>query len=250
MFQGFYNLASEMLSQTRNMNVISNNMANVSTTGFKKDSFQAAAFREELIARYRGSSDNSPAALGTLSMVRTADETVTDYTRGVFRDTGNELDFALMCQGFFCIQTDAGTVYTRNGSFSLDEEGFLILPSTGRVLGENGPIQLTSDEIYVDGGGNIFSRDGQTLYGTLSVVDFQDYGTQLLKTAGGVFTSEEAGTPVQAELRWKAVEGSNVNPLEEMTAMMSGERSLQSASQILKMYDHLMDKTVTQLGPV
>lgn len=80
-------------------------------------------------------------------------------------------------------------------------------------------------------------------------MDFQNYDEQLVKTTGGAFTAQGAGTPVDAEVKWKATEGSNVNPMDEMTAMMSGQRSLQSAAQILKMYDHLMDKTVTQLGP-
>ena len=118
------------------------------------------------------------------------------------------------------------------------------------MLGTNGPIQLPSDDIMADRNGNIRNRESGELYGSLSIVDFQDYETQLQKTAGGVFTAQEAGTAVQADIRWKAVEGSNVVPVAEMTAMMSGQRSLQSASQILKMYDHLMDRTVTQLGPV
>lgn len=250
MFQGFYNLTSEMLSQTRNLNVISNNMANVATPGFKKDDFQAVTFREELMARYQGSADNSPALLGELAMIRTADETVTDYTRGAIRETDSPLDFALEDAGFFCIQSGNGTVYTRNGSFSLDEEGYLILPTIGRVLGENGPIQLPTDAVTADRQGNIYSSDGQQLYGTLRIVDFQDYGNTLVKTTGGVFSSGEEGTPAAAAVHWRAAEDSNVNPLNEMTAMMSGQRSLQSAAQVLKMYDHLMDKTVTQLGPV
>lgn len=250
MFQGFYNLTSEMLSQTRNMNVISNNMANVSTAGYKKDSFQAAAFREELMARYQGSGDGTGSLLGSMPLLRSADETVTDFSQGAFRETDSIFDFALLDPGFFCIQTEEGTVYTRNGSFSLDEEGYLFLPGTGRVLGTNGPIQLPTDDITADRNGNIRNRESGELYGSLSIVDFQDYETQLQKTAGGVFAAQEAGTAVQADIRWKAVEGSNVVPVAEMTAMMSGQRSLQSASQILKMYDHLMDRTVTQLGPV
>lgn len=250
MFQGFYNLGSEMLSQTRNLNVISNNMANVSTAGFKKDQFQAVSFREELMARYAGSSDTSPAALGSMPMLRTAQETVTDYTQGAFRNTDSPLDFALLQPGFFCIQTEEGTVYTRNGSFSLDEEGYLTLPTIGRVLGEDGPIRVTTDDIAADGRGNIYSADGQEVFGKLQVVDFEDYDADLAKTTGGVFLSAQEGNPIQADIRWRAVEGSNVNPLDEMTAMMAGQRSLQSAAQILKLYDQLMDKTVTQLGPV
>lgn len=250
MFGGFYNLSSEMLCQTRNLNIISNNMANVTTTGFKKDEFQASTFRETLMARYNGSADTSYTPVGSMAMIRNAQGTVTDYTQGSFRETESPFDFALLDQGFFAVQTADGTVYTRNGSFTLDEENYLVLQGIGRVLGEDGPIRLDSDEIICDNKGNIFSADGQQSYGTLTVVDFEDYDGQLLKIDGGVFKSEEEGTPADVAIRWKAIEGSNVNPADEMIAMMSSQRSLQSAAQILKMYDHLMDKTVTQLGPV
>lgn len=63
------------------------------------------------------------------------------------------MDFALTTPGFFCVQTEGGTVYTRNGSFALDEEGYLTLPTVGRVLGQNGPIQLPTDDIISDSRG-------------------------------------------------------------------------------------------------
>lgn len=250
MFAGFYNLSSEMLCQTRNLNIISNNMANISTAGFKKDDFEAATFRETLMARYRGSQDTSYTPLGNLAMIRNAQGTVTDYEQGAIRETDSPLDFALVDKGFFAIQTADSTVYTRNGSFTLDDEGYLTLQGIGRVLGKDGAIQLPSDDIVCDGRGNIYSADGQELYGTITAVDFEDYGSQLLKIDGGVFKSDAEATPAGTDIQWKTVESSNVNPIDEMTAMMSSQRSLQSASQILKMYDQLMEKTVTQLGPI
>ncbi len=249
MYQGFYNLTSEMLTQTRNLNVISNNMANVSTPGFKSDEFVASAFRERMMARYNGVNDVTPKGIGTIQLVRSAAGTVTDYTNGAFKETTSPLDFALTGSGFFCIQTDAGTVYTRDGSFTLDNEGYLTLPMVGRVLGENGPIQLPTDDIVADRAGNIYSSDYTQIYGTLSVVDFEDYDTQLLKRDNSVFEASAPGTPVPVEVRWKATERANVDAAKEMTRMMSGERSLQSAAQVLKIYDRLIDKTVNQLGP-
>lgn len=101
MFQGFYNLGSEMLCQTRNMNVISNNMANVATAGFKRDDFQASAFREVMMSRYQGSSDTSPAALGNMAMVRSADTTVTDYSQGDVQGDGKHVGFCADDSGIF-----------------------------------------------------------------------------------------------------------------------------------------------------
>ncbi len=236
MYQGFYNLTSEMLTQTRNMNVIGNNMANVTTPGFKNDQFVASAFREQMMARYNGVNDVTPGGIGTIQMVRCADTTVTD--------------FAIVDSGFFCIQTENnGTVYTRDGSFTLDDEGYLTLSMVGRVLGTDGPIQFTSDDIIADNHGNIYTAGYGELIGTLSVVDFEDYNEQLFKYDNNVFLADTPGTPVDTQVRWKAVERSNVDAAKEMTKMMSGQRSLQSASQMLKIYDSLIEKTVNQLGP-
>lgn len=250
MYQGFYNLTSEMLTQTRNMNVIGNNMANVTTPGFKNDQFVASAFREQMMARYNGVNDVTPGGIGTIQMVRCADTTVTDYAVSAFKESTSPLDFAIVDSGFFCIQTENnGTVYTRDGSFTLDDEGYLTLPMVGRVLGTDGPIQFTSDDIIADNHGNIYTAGYGELIGTLSVVDFEDYNEQLFKYDNNVFLADTPGTPVDTQVRWKAVERSNVDAAKEMTKMMSGQRSLQSASQMLKIYDSLIEKTVNQLGP-
>lgn len=249
MFQGFYNLTAGVLNQNRNLNVVSNNMANVSTSGFKGDKYIASTFREEMLYRSGNKDKSNPVPIGRTDWVTYANTTVTNHNQGGFEQTTSPLDFALGEKGFFSIQTANGTVYTRNGSFTLDDEGYLYLPTVGRVLGQNGPIRLGTDKIEADGYGNIYSENGAFL-GKLSVVDFQDYNTQLTKTTGDVFTATGQGTAVNAKVQWKAVERSNVDVVEQMTTMMSGQRALQSSAQVLKMYDQLMGKIVSQLGPV
>lgn len=249
MFQGFYNLTAGVLSQNRNLNVISNNLSNMSTAGFKSDKLILNTFREEMLYR-SGNKDKSHAtAIGTTDWVTSADTTVTDFSQGGYEPTSSPLDFALGGSGFFSVQTAQGTVYTRNGSFTLDNEGYLYLPTVGRVLGQNGPIMLGTDKIQADNYGNIYTEGG-ALLDRLSVVDFEDYNTQLTKTSGDVFTANGAGNPVNSTIQWKARESSNVSPMEQMTAMMSGQRAMQSSAQVLKMYDQLMAKIVSQLGPV
>lgn len=185
--------------------------------------------------------------VGAVSRVNTADERVTDYTEGGLRETGSDLDVALSGNGFFAVQADSGVVYTRNGSFNLDDEGYLILAGIGRVLGTDGPIRLTTDKISVDGHGTILDRTTRTNVAQLQIVDFADY-RQLTKVTGGVFRANgqpQAAADVKVTQKW--VEDSNVSMMNEMTAMITGQRSLQSASQILKMYDQLIDRAV-QLG--
>lgn len=247
MFQGVYNLASQVLTENRNLDVISNNMANVSTPGFKSDKMTATTFKEELVTRISGQDLRT---IGSMAKIRTADGTITDFSDGGYRASDSPLDFAIEGKGFFTIQTEEGEVYTRDGSFITDEEGFLCLPGVGRVLGEAGPIQLTTDNVTADAEGNIISLTDDTVFGKLRITDFEDYAEQLVKDGNGVFVAEEAGTPALAyRIHGNAVEGSNVDAIQQMTEMMSSQRALQSATQVLKMYDQLTGKIVTQLGP-
>lgn len=244
MFQGFYDLTSNMITQNRNLNVISNNMANVSTPGYKDDKIIQGTFREELIYRY-DRAGKTP--VGRVSRVNTADERVTEYDDGGLRETGSPLDVGLSGKGFFVIQTDNGVVYSRNGSFNLDNQGYLTSPGIGRVMGTNGLIRLTTDDVSIDKQGNIIdSRTFQNL-GRIQVVDFADY-SQLTKITGGVFRANaQPQNAPQAQITQKYLEDSNVSMIDEMTAMMTSQRALQGSAQVLRMYDQLIGKVV-QIG--
>ncbi|GFI42598.1 flagellar basal-body rod protein FlgG [Lachnospiraceae bacterium] len=243
MFQGYYDLTSNMITQNRNLNVISNNMTNVSTPGYKMDRIMQSTFRDEMLYRY---DRDGKTAVGTVSRMNIADERVTDYTEGGIRETGDALDVGLTGNGFFVIDTGEGPVYTRDGSFNLDNEGYLTMPGVGRVQGTNGAIRLTTDNIIIDKQGNIISEDGNQFFGTLQIVDFADYG-QLTKISGSVFRSNaqpqaaDRGTTVTQ----RYLEDSNVSMAEEMTRMISSQRILQSSAQLLKIYDQLEAKMVT-----
>ena len=243
MFQGYYDLTSNMITQNRNLNVISNNMTNVSTPGYKMDRIMQSTFRDEMLYRY---DRDGKTAVGTVSRMNIADERVTDYTEGGIRETGDALDAGLTGNGFFVIDTGEGPVYTRDGSFNLDNEGYLTMPGVGRVQGTNGAIRLTTDNIIIDKQGNIISEDGNQFFGTLQIVDFADYG-QLTKISGSVFRANaqpqaaDRGTTVTQ----RYLEDSNVSMAEEMTRMISSQRILQSSAQLLKIYDQLEAKMVT-----
>ena len=226
MFQGYYDLTSNMITQNRNMKSISNNMTNVSTPGYKEDRLMQSTFRDEMIYRYEKEYSSARTQVGVVSLMNIADERVTDYTEGGIRETGAPMDVGLTGRGFFEIQTDSGNVYTRNGSFNLDDNGYLVLPGFGRVLGTNGPIQLTTDDIVIDKQGNITNEGGTQVFGTLRVVDFADYG-QLTKVTGGVFRANAQPQAAQGvTVTQRYLEDSNVNMAEEMTRMMSGQRVL------------------------
>lgn len=263
MYQGFYNLVSGMLTQSRNLNVISNNMVNVQTPGYKNDTMVATTFQEEMLKRTGRWGDSDEKDLIVNSKIITASETYVDYEQGSFDSTGGIYDFALAGNGFFCIRTNDGeTRYTRNGSFAVDNEGYLVLNDQGRVLGANGqPIQIRNENFSVDSKGRIQGRNvtyvnGQAQvnvedFGTLRIVDFADYN-QLHREDNGLFSTDQAVLQASenTQVLWQRLENSNVDMVEEMTAMMSSQRALQSAAQMLKMYDRIMEKSSVDIGRV
>lgn len=254
MYQGFYNLTSGMLTQNRNLNVISNNMVNIQTAGYKRDKMVSSTFEEEMLYRTGRYNKNIKEELGVTSKIKTAEQTYVNYEQGSFDTTGGIYDFALSGKGFFCVDTDQGVRYTRNGSFHVDEEGYLVLDNLGRVQGQGGqPIQIDDENFQVSADGTIrvVDREGNDReFGRLRIVDFADY-EQLHKEDYGVFSTEQATRELaegETTVLWKTLERSNVDMVEELTSMMSSQRALQSAAQVLKMYDQVMSKSATDVG--
>lgn len=248
MFQGFYTLTSGVLTQTRNMNVISNNMSNTQTAGYKSDKAVLSDFGRVLMTKTEMMGAPNTSVIGSKSNITTVAECVTNHSQGSLRQTGRELDFALVSDGYFCVQTEQGTVYTRNGNFSIDEQGFLCLPSIGRVLGTNGPINIQTDRIVSDSQGRLYNEDTNEYINTLMVVDFENPETDLTKTDNGVFLANANGVIVEPQIEWKTLENSNADPMEQMTQMISGQRALQSSAQVMKIYDKLIEQMVSKLG--
>ncbi len=248
MFQGFYNLASGVLTQTRKLNVISNNMVNVTTPGFKSDTYIQTTFKDVMMYR-TGNADKSAAQIGNMNMIAAGAGNVTNYTQGRITQSSSSLDFSLNGSGFFAVQSGGQTYYTRNGSFILDNQGYLYLDGAGRVLGRNGqPIYLGTDHLASDIYGNLYNSVSGQYLGRIGVVDFNNYDTDLEKTTGDLFIATGAGFNVDTQIQQYILEDSNVDAIQEMTNMMSTERALQSAAQVQKMYDQLAAQVV-KIGP-
>jgi len=250
MFKGFYTTTSSMLTQNRQLNVISNNLSNVETAGYKSDQFVSGTFKDVMFAQ---TANNATGAiqpnLGKVSMITTPYETITNFQAGGWEETGSALDFAVKEKGFFEIQGNGGNVYTRNGSFIIDDQGYLAMKNVGRVMGEDGLIQLPTDDFHVDQTGRLLDTKNKVL-GKIRIVDFQDYQTNLKKVGEGLFQATGQGTPTGGTVVWKSLETSNVVPMKEMTEMMNSQRVLQSAAQVLKIYDQLASRAATELGRV
>ena len=176
MFKGFYNLTSAMVTHQQNLNVIGNNMVNISTAGFKQERYTATTFDDVMYSRV-GNIYNIGEEIGRQSYIRAPSQIYTDFTQGAMEPTGMPLDFGIYGDGFFAVQGEDNQVYyTRMGNFSLDDEGYLGLPGYGRVLDPDGnPIQLGTDKIYGTSDGLIYYEDDR-LIGRLGVFSFEDNG--------------------------------------------------------------------------
>lgn len=247
MFKGFYNLTSGMLTQQRNLNVVGNNIVNISTSGFKQSRYTATTFDEAMYS-WAGTVDKSYQQIGPYSYIRASSATYVDYSQGVPQPTGILLDFAIEGDGFFAVRGDDGqTYYTRSGGFTLDDAGFLCCPGRGQVLGVDGqPIQLSTDKIEADSVGRIYNSNGGIL-GQLGIYRFEDTA-QLEWTDEGFFLGQGAQLMENPLVHWQYLERSNVDMVQQMTEMLTCQRALQSAAQMSKMYDQMMNRTTTEVG--
>lgn len=248
MFKGFYNLTSGMLTQQRNLNVVANNLTNVSTAGYKSDRYTASTFDDVMMSRMGNRELSGGTEIGRESYILASSQIYTDFSQGVPEATGLPLDFAIQGEGFFAVQNEDGEVaYTRMGNFSLDEEGYLCLPGQGRVLDSAGEtILLATDKLRGDGYGALYSDYGGFL-GQIGVYTFAD-NAALERNDQGLFTGQGAVAEANPTVLWGYIERSNVDAIKQMTEMMSSQRALQSAAQVVKMYDQLMTKATTDLG--
>lgn len=251
MSRGFYTLASGMITQEKNLNVISNNMGNTMTAGFKRDFMTSTTFKEQMLIRTGHNNKQDKAQLAMSATMRIADETVTNYSQGSIQQTDRVFDFSIIGDGFFTVQTLNGDIiYTRNGSFTLDNDGYLYLQGFGRVIGEDGPILLNSDKFTVNQRGTIIDEFG--IEQTFLITDFEDYS--LLKKAGdGIIYSQLDGNEIASNnsvIKWQALESSNVDTQSEMISMITAQRNIQNASQAIKAQDQIMGKAVNEIGRV
>nr|WP_312577400.1 flagellar hook-basal body protein [Sedimentibacter sp.] len=249
MSRGFYALTSGMLTQQRKIDISSNNIANINTAGYKKEQAVTTNFGNLLINKYKQKGiyeESTP--INDVSIIRVMEENNTIHSQGTLEETGVVTDFAIVGPGFFSINNNGDTVYTRDGSFNVDDEGYLVLKGVGRVQGEYGDIYVGTDKFDFNEDGSIVV-DGEEI-DRIDLYDLPDYNN-LKKSGEGIFTSDEDLELVEyPKILNKTIERSNVNVTEEMTGLISSQRALQTASQALKIYDMVQEKAASEIGKV
>lgn len=248
MFKGFYNLTSGVLTHQRNLDVVAHNIVNISTPGFKQERYTATTFDEVMYSRV-GNLNGEGEEIGNQTYIRATSNIYTDFRQGILEPTGLALDFGILGEGFFCIQQANGErFYTRCGGFTLDNEGYMSFSGMGRVLDTEGrPILLESDKIASDSQGVLRYRDTGEEITKIGVYTFDDYDA-LDRNDLGYFIGEGARLTQPEEIVHEHLERSNTDSVKQMTDMITYQRSLQSASQIMKMYDKLMNQATSEVG--
>ncbi len=280
MIRGIHTSAAGMSVMQGKMDIISNNMANVDLSAYKKDVAVMKAFPDIQIRRTSddglmafplGSYDTMP-VVGKLGTGVELNENFTIWEQGNLKETNNDFDFALDGKGFMTIETERGERYTRNGAFTLDKDGYLVTKEGYKVLSETGYIQIKENNFAIDKEGNIYvnkeyendpnrlvKRDEnewkeRELVGTLKIVRFPRE-RELRKEGSSLYYSTEFSGSAQIatgnnrpEVLQGFREGSNVNVVSEMVQMIEVQRLYEANQKAIQSHDNLLGKVINQAG--
>lgn len=239
MNSGYYAACTGLLSRTQALDTIANNLANVSTAGFRAShnvfsSILATTGGSPLSVLNQDTND-----FGVLS------GTQLDTSQGALLRTGNDLDLAIEGPGYFAVQTASGPVYTRGGNFRVSPKGQLTTAAGDPVMGDNGPIVVVGGPVSISADGTI-SASG-AISGRLKLVEFAP--TAQIQSAGGTYYTAPAGTAVAArssQVRQGMLESSNVNPVTSVIELMTAQREVEAMRRVLTMFSTELDKTAAQ----
>ncbi|MBS4190117.1 flagellar hook-basal body protein [Bacillus sp. FJAT-49705] len=272
MFRGFYTAASGMIAQQRRTEMLTNNMANANTPGFKADQSSLRAFPEMLLTRFDQQTSSTPKGvnlpfnkkIGSLNTGVYMQETIPAFMQGDLKETGISTDIALMdvslpenSSVFFTVAGPNGEQqYTRNGNFTVDGQGFLTTASGLYVLDEAGKqIQLTSDQFTVNENGVLTGEAGETA--RLGIA-FSNDPNRLIKQGDGLYRTEDGNALGSAyneagggfKLQQGFIERSNVDVGRTMTDMMTAYRAFEANQKVLQAYDRSMERAANEIGRI
>ena len=281
MLRGFYTAATGMIAQQRRTEMLTNNMSNANTPGYKADQSSLRSFPEMLLSRLEnkkvvtmnGLTLPTSNVVGAVNTGVYVQEIASSFSQGTLQETGNSTDFALTDISmpvnvengrrgtvFFAVGRPGGEmVYTRNGNFTVDQEGFLTVSNGNYVLDVNGNgIQVGNDQFTIDETGAIRLDGGD--YVTNIGIAYAENPLALEKGPDSFYSYfEDGGLPmlnneaipgVQYSLQQGFVEGSNVDTSQAMTEMLTAYRAFEANQKILQAYDKSLEKAVTEIGRV
>jgi len=262
MVRSLWTAASGMTAQQTNVDTISNNLANINSTGYKKETveFKSLLYQSLQTKSTDSEGNQKPVGVQVGLGVRTAAIT-SQFSQGALTATENTFDFAISGRGFFAVQLEDGSIgYTRDGSFqmSLGEEGLILSDSAGHpVLDAEGqiisvPSNISASSITVDANGRLMYPDEnnnpQAFGPSIGLYQFAN-PSGLEKAAGGMLKQSEASgepipevddTPNKSVIRQGYVEASNVSAVDEMVNMIIAQRAYEMNSKAITTSDDML----------
>jgi flagellar basal-body rod protein FlgG len=225
MERGLYIAASGMLAEMVRQDQIANDLANASTPGYKADRATQKSFGDILLANTVDGQTVGPLGLGSR-----IDSIVTDASPAPARDTGEPLDFAVVGEGWFGVQTPQGTRYTRNGQFAVSPQGTLIDGMGNQVMGK--------------GGGTVtVGKDGKVDPRLIGIFNLTG-----VRKIGNSYVTGAAGGAATATIRQGALEGSNADPARSMVDMIASFRAFESGQRVIRTIDETLAKASNVVG--
>lgn len=258
MVKGLYAAYSGMINEQNRMDVLTNNLANASTTGFKKEGATSQAFKDVLAYKIKDTTDYPHLAknIGTMNLGVKIGENYTDYSQGAFKVTENTFDMAISGTGFFKVEFtnksgQTSYMYTRDGSFTLNKDGYLVTKDGDYLLdGNNRRIQIDpTKDTTIDSLGNI--SQGGVRVATVGLTDFEDYN--YLEHYGENYFYPVEGARLKASdasIYSGYLETSNVQVVSEMVEMISVSRQYESNQKLIQTIDSTLEIASNRLGKV
>jgi flagellar basal-body rod protein FlgF len=226
MERGLYIAASGMLTEQVRQDLISHDLANASTSGYKSDRVTTKSFGDLLLQ------DSSGQTIGPLGLGARIEKQTTDMTPGPVRDTGEPLDFAVEGEGLFAVRGTSGTRYTRDGQFQVSSRGTLVTATGDEVLGPKGqPVRVGAD-------GTVAGSE----IGVTKLAAAKRQGDNLFT---GTAQGAGAGT-----VRSGALEGSAADPIRTMVDMLGSLRAFEAGQRVITTIDSTLGKATNQVGTV
>jgi len=246
MIRGLYTAVSGMISQEAKQDVVTNNLANVNTVGFKVDNLATKSFEEVLLSNRDKivNGRNVKVNIGTINFGSKIDEVATNFTQGTLDKTDKKTDFAINGRGFFVLERNNGVnaerYYTRDGHFHVNSQGFLVNDSGDSVIGINAESGV-EEPINV----NVNSLDQFNMM----LVDFEDYNS-LTKIGDNLYRGEGQQIAANGDIKQYHLEKSNVNVTREMIEMMTVMRTFETNQKIIQSLDETLGKAANEIGRV
>ncbi|AEG59533.1 flagellar hook-basal body protein [Desulforamulus ruminis] len=257
MLRSLYIATNSMDVQQAKLNTVSNNLANIDTTGYKKNDVEIGNFPEALkLALEAKGPAGKREIIGEANLGTMITKEVVITSQGPLMETGSNTDFGLQGRGFFAVEDPDGEVlYTRDGSFYIDAEGNLLNGDGYPVLGEGGAITIEDPQHFlIKEDGTIVVGEGEDAdeVDKLQITEFED--TSLLKKVDGnnyFMDPLGIGEPAtETRVSQGSLEKSNVDLVKEVADMIATARIYESSHKLIQVTDELLDKSINQVGRV